>query len=136
MDLIFAKEPPFLWGGSLLIFDGGIHLGPSSCIACEKEIYFGKDVGISWNCLIWDGDGHFIYDKETKERLNPSKPIHIGSHVWIGCNTCIAKGSVIKDNSIIASYSKVTHELDSENAIYAGNRKVKDNVEFTWIERK
>lgn len=122
-------------GGSTLIINGGFHLGPTSVVSCTKKITIGKDVAVSWDSIIWDADGHFIYDKETKERLNPFKPITIGNHVWIGCNVCIAKGSIIKDNSIIASYSKVTHKLDSENAIYAGNKKVKDNIEFTWIER-
>ena len=74
---------------------------------------------------------------ESMRRLNLIKWVLINNYVCIGlgCNACVAKGNVIEDNSIIASYSKVTHELDSENAIYVGNKKVKENIEFTLIEK-
>lgn len=37
--------------------------------------------------------------------LNPSKPINVGNHVWIGCGRVILKGVSISDNVVLAALS-------------------------------
>src|SRR5690606_26631049 len=58
-------------------------------------------VTIGENCLMSSGitfrpsDGHAIFDLETGEVLNHSKPIALGDHVWVGANVTFVKGSQV-----------------------------------------
>jgi hypothetical protein len=70
-----------------------------------------------------------IYDNETGMRINQSKSIYIGDHVWIGADTYILKGTQIFSGSIIGARSTVTKQYYS-NTINVGSpaKQIKDNV--------
>lgn len=57
-------------------------------------------------------------------RLQPSEAaeqgIVIGNDVWIGAQTTILKGAMIRDHAVIGANSIVNSEI-SENVIAAGN---------------
>lgn len=76
---------------------------------------------------IIDTDYHAIYDINGNI-TNYNKPILIGSHVWIGMNCTILKGSIIPNDSIIAANSIVTKQLAESKCIYASNTLIKHNV--------
>lgn len=138
------------WGGGELIFDGRAVFAPgtkiinsgtivfgenfdmkaSSAIICEKDIVFGKDALISWECLIMDTDFHNIYDgvEENDKRVNNPEKIFIGAHVWVGCRSSILKGSHIPDGSVVGAGSVVCKKLHEENSVYCGNRAVRSNI--------
>ena len=123
-SIYFAK-------GSRCFFGERVHIGPSSTISASNEIVIENDVSISWDCLVMDSDGHKIFDCQG-EQCNLPKPIHIGQHCWIGCGSVILKGASLPNNTIIAAKSTVTKKLCEENAVYAGNKVVKENVTFEW----
>ena len=91
-------------------------------IACIEgtSVIIGNDCMLSSDISIVTGDSHSILD-ETGERINPSKSICIGNHVWIGKENTILKGTAICDNSIVGAKSLVTKTFDKENIIIAGN---------------
>lgn len=54
----------------------------------------GDGCAISWGCQFLDEDFHLIEYEGKKEK---SCEIVIGSHVWIGSNVTVLKGSVVPD---------------------------------------
>src|SRR5699024_3038007 len=82
----------------------------------------------SFNCWIRNSDVHLIYD-ENNNRINYSKNIIIGDHVWVGQNVSILKGSYVGSGSVIGLGSVITKKITS-NDIYAGNpcKRVRENI--------
>lgn len=116
---------------SLYIEDngGGICIGKHVTISGKTDIAVieGRKVVIGDECLfsaniqIRVGDSHSIMDAATGKRINPSKDVVIGNHVWIGNTVNILKGSVIADNSIVGTCSVVTGKLFPSNCIIGGS---------------
>lgn len=82
--------------------------------------------------MIMNRDGHHIIDQKTKEVLNPIKNVKIGKHCWICQHTLILKGAEIPDNCVIGARSVVSKKLDQSNCVYAGNKKVKENIDIIF----
>ena len=73
-------------------------------LACMEgtKISIGADCMFSSNISFRTGDSHSVLDLNGN-RINPSKDIVIGNHVWVTQGVFVGKGSVIPDNSIIAA---------------------------------
>lgn len=114
-----------------LEFGNNFMVSAESAIVTQKNIQFGDDVLISWDCLIMDTDFHKIYD-EAGKIINSPEPIIIGKKVWIGCRNVILKGSRISDYSIIGANSFLSKDISSQSGIFAGNpiRFVKGNISW------
>ena len=99
----------------------------------RKGIVIGGGGVFSFGIWIRTADPHILYDSNSHDRINPSKNVMIGDHVWLGQNALILKGSVIGSGSTIGAASVVSGKRIESNTIYAGNpvRKVKENVFFT-----
>jgi len=105
--------------GALMTVGANFAISGTTSIVCNNKIVFGNDVQTSWNSLITDSDAHFIYSEDDK-CINASEPIHIGNHVWIAANTTILKGSVISDNTVVASNSLVNKKFNEGSCIIGG----------------
>lgn len=92
----------------------GNHCGFSGCsIVADKEVTIEDYSTFGANTIIGDRDDHQeIY-------ASKAKPIHIGSHVWIGMNVTIMKGVTIGDYAIIAAGAIVTRDIPA-NEIWGG----------------
>lgn len=129
----------FIGHGSKIDVSGDLILGKNfkisaeSTLICKKNIIFGDNCLISWDDLIMDTDFHKIYN-ENKKILNSDKGIQIGNNVWVGCRCTILKGTIIKDNTVIASNCTLSSKLSVQNTIIGGNpiRILKENI--TWNE--
>ncbi len=96
--------------------------GHSELAAIEgTHIILGDDCMLSANITIRTGDSHSVLDALTRERINKSKSVVIGNHVWIGNTVLIFKGTQIGDNSIVAGGSVVTGKTFPKNCIVGGN---------------
>lgn len=102
-------------------FGGIATIGTYNCInelteiRCDEHVEIGSFNLISYECNIWDTNTHTIYDlDEVKQRLLSNfsaiggenakpltRPIIIGSNVWIGKRASILKGSQLFDSSIV-----------------------------------
>ncbi|MDY3132550.1 MAG: acyltransferase [Campylobacter lanienae] len=80
---------------------------------------------IEFHALDW----HLIYENENGTRLNQSKSIYIGDHVWVGADAYFLKGSMVYSGAIIGARSLATRNYYS-NTVNAGNpaKQIKDNV--------
>lgn len=103
-------------GAYTTIKDANFFLGTSE----YTNVKLGKDCMLSYDIIIRTNDGHTIYDKNTREILNPLKDVVIGDHVWIGARAMILKGSHIPSNSMVGACSLVNKEFSEENTVIAG----------------
>lgn len=118
-----------------------LHLGNNfdiagnSSVICSKNITFGDNCLLSWDILIMDSDFHSVLDR-TGNKINPSLPINIGNHVWIGCRSTILKGISIPNDCVIAASSVLTKSFHNDGIIIGGSgsqqRILKENI--TWCK--
>ena len=77
----------------------------------NRSITIGEDCMLSSEIRISATDSHSIVDKNNGYRLNYSKDIVIGNHVWIGARSTILKGVTINEGAIIGASSLVTKNV-------------------------
>ena len=96
----------------------------------QKHCYIGDYGNFSTNIVMRNADAHLIYSCSTGKRINESKSIFMGDHVWIGQDVRILKGSQIDSGSIIGAMSVVSGKKISHNSSWAGNpcRQISDDV--------
>ena len=85
-----------------------------------KRIVIGEDCLLSANIFFRTGDSHSILDQTTGKRINPSKDIEIGDHVWIGNDVKILKGVCVGGHSIIGTGAILTGGNYPSHSIIGG----------------
>lgn len=112
-------------GGKNKESDSGITA--NTVIMVFKKIEIGKDFICAWNVFISDSDWHTI------EGQPKQADVFIGNHVWIANSCSILKGSIINDNSIVASHSKINNREYPPNVILAGlpAKVVKNDINWS-----
>lgn len=141
-SIIYLKDNP--WHDYRL----NIRVHEKCVFYCGTNNYFNNTLSVSVdemrnivignNCLfsfgIWlrTGDPHLVFDTITHKRINLSKDIIIGDHVWIGQNALLLKGTNIGSGSIVGANSVVAGKNILSNESWAGNpaKKVKEQVFF------
>lgn len=101
-------------------------------ISEETSVFIGDDTLFSLGITLRTADPHLIYSSETHKRLNYSKSIFFGDHVWVGQESIILKNSIIGSGAIIGAHSVVSGKTIGSNTSWAGNpvRKIKSNLFF------
>lgn len=96
------------------------------------KIIVGRDCLFSANITLRAGDSHSVVDAESGTRLNPSKDIIVGDHVWIGNTVIVTKGTVIGDNSVVATGSVVAGKTFPAYSAIGGNpaKVIKEGVNW------
>ena len=102
----------------------------------DSQIVIGQDCMFAYDIDVRTGDSHSIISKESNERINYAENITIGNHVWIAAHSTLLKGSVIPDESVVATGSIVTEKYNTTGIIIGGNpaRKLKDGI--TWTRKR
>lgn len=96
----------------------------------QKHFFIGNDCLLSFGIWARNADPHLIYDIDRRKRINPTKSIYIGDHVWIGQSAMILKGTQVESGSIIGAMSVVSNKKISANSSWAGNpaKKIKEGL--------
>lgn len=105
--------------------------GVLSIILSErKHCLIGDNCLLSFGIWIRNADPHLVYDCESNQRINPSKSIFIGDHVWVGQSAMILKGTKIDSGSIIGAMSLVAGKSIPSNESWGGNpcRQIAKNI--------
>lgn len=106
-------------------------------IRCDDSIEIGDYNMISYECMIYDTNTHFIYPKDKRREMTirdfpaiglehekpTTQPVKIGNDCWLGKRAVILKGVTIGDESIIGALAVVTKKVD-KNMICYGNPAV------------
>lgn len=120
-------------GNSVRVGDGTKICGSTQLAAME-----GTCINIGTNCLfsseveLRTGDSHAVRNSND-ERINKSKDIVIGDHVWIGHKVIILKGVELKKDTIVGIGSVVTKRFEKDCIAIAGNpaKVIKEKVSWS-----
>ncbi|MEW2520864.1 acyltransferase [Actinacidiphila alni] len=93
------------------------------------SVTIGADVMFAKNIEVRGDDTHPIYDVRTEKRVNPSRSIVVGEHVWIAKHAVVMGGVTIGDGSVIGFRSIVTSRIPNNCvAVGAPARVVRRNI--------
>lgn len=111
--------------------------GPVELAAIEgTKITLGRDCMLSGHIAMRTGDSHSIVKKGTRTRVNPSRSITIGNHVWVGTHATVLKGARIADSCIVGAGSLVTKAFDTPNCTLAGVPAQVVKQDIDWIQER
>lgn len=143
--LILEEDASFVLTGKAMIQSGAmiflgrgktLKIGRSTFtsnikILAHDDITIGDNCIFGWECQIFSGDGHPIYQEESI--INKDVPVVIEDNVWVGSRALILKGVRVGKGSIVAAGAVVTKDVP-QNCIVAGNpaKVVKENI--SWKE--
>lgn len=126
--------------GDLWLEEDGntVCIGDSTCftahfhMACMEgtSIIIGRDCLFAADATIRTGDSHSILDYVSGKRVNLSKDVIIGNHVWVGHRATLNKGVLVPNDCIVAACSVLTKVYTEEHAIIGGvpAKVIKKNV--------
>lgn len=83
------------------------------------EIRIGNDVMFASENQVRADDGHPIFDVRTGKRVNVSRSIRIGNHVWLARHAVVLGGGRIGDGTVIGYGSIVTGTIPN-NCVAVG----------------
>lgn len=120
-------------GGSITIGSRTKFLGQTHLAVIEgTSITIGEDCLFSSNIQLRTGDSHSVLDLEGR-RINASRDIVIGDHVWVGTGAFLNKGAGVPSRSIVGACAMVTKAFAEPNCALAGvpARVVKTGVDWS-----
>jgi acetyltransferase-like isoleucine patch superfamily enzyme len=132
-------------GLGLVCEDDGnsIAIGSATEVAGATELAAmeGTRISVGARCLfsggvhVRTGDSHSLVDLSGR-RINASKDVEIGDHVWVGTKVTMLKGSAIASDSVVAACSLVTKRFDAPNCVVGGSpaKVIREGVDWL-VER-
>ena len=97
----------------------------------STNVHIGSDCMIAEDVLIRTDDGHAIYDVNTGNRVNKSKDIHIGDHVWVGREALLLGGAIIGSGSVVGTRSIAKGKYPN-NCVIAGSPARITRRDIAW----
>jgi hypothetical protein len=76
-------------------------------------------------------DGHPIFDVRTGKRVNVSRSISVGDHVWLGLRSVVLGGVEIGSGSVVGVGSIVTRDVPN-NVVAAGSPAKPVRRDIAW----
>lgn len=101
-------------GGRCSFIEASIEAG------MDGKISVGNDCMLSFGIIIGQPDHHPIFDLATHRRINDTKDIMIGDHVWVGRDVRILGGANIGSGCVVGTAS-VTSSRFANNVVLAGS---------------
>jgi acetyltransferase-like isoleucine patch superfamily enzyme len=91
-------------------------------ITAHKYVEIGSQTWVAHRCQILDTNFHFIANFVEKKITKYAKPIVVGKSCWICNSSTILAGTVIPNNTIVASHSLVNKDFSDvpEESIVGG----------------
>lgn len=119
-------------GWNCLVSIGDRVTTTGACFVYTAEstaVIIGDDCMIAAQVQLRSEDSHAIYDVTSGLRINPSRNIVVGEHVWLAEAASILSGSVIGSGSVVGTQSVVKGKYPN-NCVVAGvpSRILKKNT--------
>lgn len=96
-----------IWGTGHITIEDNVAIGKNTIIFANQDMIIGANTLIAAQCYIIDSDHESLKTELIRKQPLASKPISIGSDVWIGAGSIILGGACIKDGSIVGALSMV-----------------------------
>jgi acetyltransferase-like isoleucine patch superfamily enzyme len=119
----------FVWlghGTKIRCHEGVVEIGAKTVLGQECTISAYERVRIGEQCVIADRAMFIDFDHGVVEVERPirlqgiyTRPVEVGSNVWIGYGACILRGVRVGDNAIVGTNCVVTKDVPA-NAVVAG----------------
>lgn len=109
-----------IFGAESLVFRGAVHIGRGTEIMAEGGITLGRNVVISYDCVLWSIDHRYEGDSIGYDKARIKRPIVVEDNVWIGRNALIRGGVTIGEGAVVAMGSVVTRDVPPL-AVVGGN---------------
>ena len=119
----------FCWigdGTKIRSHEGLVEIGQKTVFGQECTISSYEHVRIGEQCVIADRAMFIDFDHGVVEVERPirvqgiyTRPVEVGSNVWIGYGACFLRGVRVGDNSIVGTNSVVTRDVPA-NAVVGG----------------
>ena len=107
-------------GGSINIGNQAKVIGMTHMAVIEgTSITIGDGCIFSHDVHFRTGDGHSILDMQGR-RINDSKDIVVGDHIWFATKVFCTKGSRIGSHSIVGTGALVTKAFEEPHCVLAG----------------
>jgi virginiamycin A acetyltransferase len=122
----FVKIKPAGGSGDITI-GAGSYINSGTVIYSGNGVRIGRDVLIAANCTLAPTNHEYTSRSKRiiEQRFRPSKGgIIIEDDVWIGVNTVILDGAIIREGCVVGACSLVKGELEAYG-VYAGNPLVR-----------
>lgn len=124
--------------------DNTIEIGDDTALCGKIQLAAieGTRINIGKRCLfssgidIRTGDSHSLIKEGTKERLNKSKDITIGNHVWVGTGVTILKGTTVAENCMVGAASLLCKSYTSPNCVLAGVPANEVRRDIDWLAER
>lgn len=97
----------------------------------STNVHIGSDCMIAEDVLIRTDDGHAIYDVRTGDRVNKSKNIYVGDHVWIGREALLLGGATIGSGSVVGTRTIAKGKYPN-NCVIAGSPARVTRRDIAW----
>ncbi|MCL2736356.1 MAG: hypothetical protein FWD75_06970 [Propionibacteriaceae bacterium] len=101
-------------------------------LQCSEHcnIIIGGDGLFSSNVFVRTSDVHLIYDCETHTRVNESRSVFIGDHVWLGQDARVWKGTMIGSGAVLGASAFCAGKVIPSNTAWGGNpaRQIRGGV--------
>ena len=119
----------FAWigdGTKIRCHEGEVEIGPKTVLGQDCTISAYRRVRIGEQCVIADRAMFIDFDHGMVEVDRPirlqgiyTRPVEVGSNVWIGYGAAVLRGTSIGDNAVLGTYAVVTRDVPA-NAVAAG----------------
>lgn len=110
---MFGRNAKFSIGNGTTIVSTNV------IVNSNGEVRIGQDCMFSHTISLMQSDQHQIFDADTGKRINYTKNIFIGNHVWMGRECELLAGATIGDNCICGARTTTSGTFPA-NAIIAG----------------
>ena len=127
---ISGKSPYVRMGKDITV--KGLDIGCGT----KGKVILGNDIMMARSIQIWQSDGHLIFSQEDGKRINFSRDVYIGNHVWVGREVMLLGGARIPDGCVVGARSITSHQFEEKKCIIAGSpaKVLRKNVE--WVREE
>lgn len=123
-----------LLDGAKISFGNNCSFGQNNLISCKESITFGDDVLSSWDNQFFDNDFHLFFDIDKHQVITDSKPIEVGSKVFIGARCSLLKGTAIPYRSVVAANSVLNKDYgNTAGSLIGGNPATVKSKRMTLV---
>lgn len=123
-----------LYHNSFCYFGADNYFNGMLTMICSEQcnIIIGDDCMFSSGIWIRTSDVHMIYDIDSLKRINNSKSVFIGDHVWVGQDAKLWKGTRVGSGAIIGADAFTAGKRIPSNTIWGGNpaKLIRSGVSF------